>query len=780
MYSMPRRDCLAIQLEEADALRSAYDPEVGFMWLHRPGSPDDGDVAYAITIHGETNVEADATFMFTLPKGYPLELDVIPEVIAAEGSEAVCSKLKKLQELIVGNIWTQLKGGYEFPILAALAPVKGLLTKCGEAWEVEEEEREKRKAEAIERQKAEAHRAELMRKEAEKEYNAWADQMAAIQERKDELDKETARAKSGSKGKRGNKTPRAVDPTDWKEGEPITQMKSKFQAHLAFVETEEDVDIALSTLKRSHKILRAYNMYAYRFKTRESYGRDKSADLGYHQDHDSDGEGGAGTKLQELLTLTGAEGVLVVVSRWYGGIHMGPLRFKLINRVARQILEDEGVIDAGAHHLEEADALRSAYDPEVGFMWLHRPASPDDGDVAYAITIHGETDVEADATFMFTLPKGYPLELDAIPEVIAAEGSAAVCSKLKKLQELIVGNIWTQLKGGYEFPILAALAPVKGLLTKYGMAWEAEEEEKAKQEAEAREQKKASEREKALEREKAEAEQAEEMQEEAEKEYNAWASQMAAMQGRKEEFRKGNCKSSFKGKGRGTKAAKTADPSDLKEGEPITEKKSKFQAHLAFVESEEDVDIALNTLKQSHKILRATHNMYAYRFKMKEEGSGKDSKSADLGRMVVRTWFSDGEGGAGTKLQELLMLTGAEGVLVVVSRWYGGIHLGPLRFKLINRVARQILEDEGAIDPGAHHGGKNAVAVLGYMSMGYILTREGIPMIAEGYRLMTRPQETPEFIDPLPTEATLERWEKDRQLRGLDMTVASPDDVAKI
>ncbi|KAF4663409.1 hypothetical protein FOZ61_001677 [Perkinsus olseni] len=75
---------------------------------------------------------------------------------------------------------------------------------------------------------------------------------------------------------------------------------------------------------------------------------------------------------------------------------------------------------------------------------------------------------------------------------------------------------------------------------------------------------------------------------------------------------------------------------------------------------------------------------------------------------------------------------------------------------------------------------RSAVAVLGYMSMGFVLTREGIPMIAEGYRLMTRPQETPEFIDPLPTEATLERWEKDRQLRGLDMTMATPDDVTNI
>lgn len=34
-------------------------------------------------------------------------------------------------------------------------------------------------------------------------------------------------------------------------------------------------------------------------------------------------------------------------------------------------------------------------------------------------------------------------------------------------------------------------------------------------------------------------------------------------------------------------------------------------------------------------------------------------------------------------------------VLVVVSRWYGGILLGPDRFKHINNCARNILVDEG-------------------------------------------------------------------------------------
>ena len=36
-----------------------------------------------------------------------------------------------------------------------------------------------------------------------------------------------------------------------------------------------------------------------------------------------------------------------------------------------------------------------------------------------------------------------------------------------------------------------------------------------------------------------------------------------------------------------------------------------------------------------------------------------------------------------------------ENVIVVVSRWYGGIHLGPDRFKHINNCTRQILEENG-------------------------------------------------------------------------------------
>lgn len=44
-----------------------------------------------------------------------------------------------------------------------------------------------------------------------------------------------------------------------------------------------------------------------------------------------------------------------------------------------------------------------------------------------------------------------------------------------------------------------------------------------------------------------------------------------------------------------------------------------------------------------------------------------------------------------------MQIVDVENVLVVVSRWYGGIHLGPDRFKDINNIARTALTEFGFI-----------------------------------------------------------------------------------
>ena len=62
------------------------------------------------------------------------------------------------------------------------------------------------------------------------------------------------------------------------------------------------------------------------------------------QDCDDDGESAAGGRLLQLLQNTSVRDVLVVVSRWYGGVKLGPARFTHINNAARDLLVKNGFV----------------------------------------------------------------------------------------------------------------------------------------------------------------------------------------------------------------------------------------------------------------------------------------------------------------------------------------------------------------------------------------------------------------------------------------------------
>ncbi|OWZ12244.1 Impact [Phytophthora megakarya] len=127
-------------------------------------------------------------------------------------------------------------------------------------------------------------------------------------------------------------------------------------------------------------------------------------------------------------------------------------------------------------------------------------------------------------------------------------------------------------------------------------------------------------------------------------------------------------------------------------GTAIADRKSTFIAHACPVKCVEDVRSFLALLLDDRKIERAIHNMLAYRI---------------IGEFTVKDNDEDGESGAGSKMSNLLELLKAENVAVVVTRWYGGIKLGPDRFKHINASARQVLEDNGLLDgANIHHGSK--------------------------------------------------------------------------
>jgi len=113
-----------------------------------------------------------------------------------------------------------------------------------------------------------------------------------------------------------------------------------------------------------------------------------------------------------------------------------------------------------------------------------------------------------------------------------------------------------------------------------------------------------------------------------------------------------------------------------------------FQAHVCTVECMEHVQWALARLLSDKRIARATHNMLAYRF---VDGRGVQVSDND----------DDGESSSGAKIAALLELTHVNNVLVVVSRWFGGVLLGPARFKYIASTARALLEETGRCGGGA-------------------------------------------------------------------------------
>ena len=69
-----------------------------------------------------------------------------------------------------------------------------------------------------------------------------------------------------------------------------------------------------------------------------------------------DGETAAGGRLLSLLELTGCMDVVVVVSRWYGGVLLGPDRFRIFNNVARKLLVECGhIVEDGPVRSHKAD-----------------------------------------------------------------------------------------------------------------------------------------------------------------------------------------------------------------------------------------------------------------------------------------------------------------------------------------------------------------------------------------------------------------------------------------
>lgn len=105
----------------------------------------------------------------------------------------------------------------------------------------------------------------------------------------------------------------------------------------------------------------------------------------------------------------------------------------------------------------------------------------------------------------------------------------------------------------------------------------------------------------------------------------------------------------------------------------------------------------MEQLVSDRKIAEATHNIMAYRIKMgnafasdnDDDGESGGKVCSCLLQLILIVWNVASSG-----LLHLLHAMKSENVVVVVSRWFGGVLLGPKRFKFINNVARELLVEK--------------------------------------------------------------------------------------
>lgn len=95
---------------------------------------------------------------------------------------------------------------------------------------------------------------------------------------------------------------------------------------------------------------------------------------------------------------------------------------------------------------------------------------------------------------------------------------------------------------------------------------------------------------------------------------------------------------------------------------------------------EEDARAFIKELKRQKKFAKATHNSWA----------------CLIGGVPVKN--DDGEAGAGMVIVRMLERAGLEDHIVVVTRWFGGKHLGGDRFRHVQEAVRLYLE---ALEKGA-------------------------------------------------------------------------------
>lgn len=168
----------------------------------------------------------------------------------------------------------------------------------------------------------------------------------------------------------------------------------------------------------------------------------------------------------------------------------------------------------------------------------------------------------------------------------------------------------------------------------------------------------------------------------------------------------------------------------------IVEKKSKFIANIFYVETKEEAEEILKKIKK--KYYDARHNCYAYRI--------------TEGETIVERSSDDGEpsGTAGPPILDILTKQNLANVLVIVTRYFGGILLGTGGLvRAYAEATKKALSNTQFIDKTIGYKIKVEVKYTNLEQLKYTLTKENVKITDICYK------ENVELI----LEISKEKWE---------------------
>jgi putative IMPACT (imprinted ancient) family translation regulator len=119
-------------------------------------------------------------------------------------------------------------------------------------------------------------------------------------------------------------------------------------------------------------------------------------------------------------------------------------------------------------------------------------------------------------------------------------------------------------------------------------------------------------------------------------------------------------------------------PKGTRAGELKKHGRDRFRAFAAPCNGAEEAAALVRSLSLAYGLEDASHLSWAVR--PERDGSMMETKS------------DGGETGAGACILDVLRKRGTTNTLVLVARWYGGRHLGSLRFRIYRKLTGEVLQ----------------------------------------------------------------------------------------